>query len=133
VQIADVDGIGAAHARSLVAADVHTDLDLVSAGATRAGRERLASRAGIAEALLLLWVNRLDLASLPGVGRSYASLLEAAGVDCCAELARRDAQHLAATMTDLVAARATVRRAPEPDEIARWIDEAKAHAAAVEQ
>lgn len=133
MQIADVEGIGAAHATRLVAAQIHTDIDLLTAGATRAGRTRLASRTGIPEVRLRTWVNRIDLAGLEGVGPGYASLLEAAGVDCCAELARRDAEHLAATMADLVATRATVRHAPEAAQIAQWIEEARQRAAAVEQ
>ena len=133
VQIADVEGIGAAHASRLAAAEIHTDADLLAAGATRNGRNVIATRTGIRESLLRSWVNHIDLAVLEGVGPGYASLLEAAGVDCCAELARRDAEHLANTMTDLVATRATVRRAPDRTEIARWIELARERAAAVEQ
>ena len=133
MQIADVEGIGAAHATRLVAAEIHTDSDLLTAGATRAGRTRIASRTGIPEVRLRTWVNRIDIAGLHGVGAGYANLLEAAGVDCCAELARRDAEHLAATMTDLVATRSTMRRAPEAAEIAQWIEQARERAAAVEQ
>jgi len=133
VQIADVEGIGAAHASRLAAANIHTDADLLAAGATRDGRARLASSTGIRESVLRTWVNRIDLALLDGVGPGYASLLEAAGVDCCADLARRDAEHLAATMSDLVAARATMRHAPERAQIARWIELARERATAVEQ
>jgi predicted flap endonuclease-1-like 5' DNA nuclease len=133
VQVADVEGIGAAHATALTAAEIHTDVDLLTQGASRAGRKGLASRTGIRESLLRTWVNRIDLAGLEGVGLGHASLLEAAGVDCCAELARRNAADLAATMRDLVATRATVRHAPGVDEIARWIDQARLRADAVEQ
>lgn len=133
MQIADVEGIGPAHASRLAAANIHTDADLLSAGATRDGRDRLASHTGIREPLLRTWVNHMDLAGLEGVGFGYASILEAAGVDCCAELARRDAEHLAATMSDLVATRATVRHAPDRAEIARWIELARERATAVEQ
>ncbi len=133
MQIADVEGIGAAHASRLAAADIATDSDLLRAGATRADRLGLASRTGIGELVLRGWVNHIDLAQLEGVGPGYASLLLAAGVDCCAELARRDAEHLTATMIDLVATRATMRRAPDRSEIARWIEMAGERAAAVEQ
>ena len=133
MQIADVEGIGAAHASRLAAANIHTDADLLAAGATRNGRAHLASLTAIREPILRIWVNHIDLALLEGVGPNYATLLEAAGVDCCAELARRDAEHLAATMSDLVATRATMRHAPDRAEIARWIDLAKERAAAVEQ
>jgi predicted flap endonuclease-1-like 5' DNA nuclease len=133
VEIADVNGIGAARARVLVVAGVRTDLDLLAIGATRAGRESLASTTRIREPLLRAWVNSIDLARLEGVGSTYASLLEAAGVDCCAELARRDARALAETMADLVATRATVRRVPDESEIAGWIEQAKQEADSVEQ
>jgi predicted flap endonuclease-1-like 5' DNA nuclease len=133
VQIADVEGIGAAHASNLAAHGIHTDLDLLNAGATRAGRQDIASITGIREQQLLSWVNRVDLARLEGVGPGYASLLEAAGVDCSAELARRNAEHLAGSLSDLVATRATVRRVPEVDEVGRWIDEARDRASVVEQ
>lgn len=118
MEIADVDGIGAARAKSLVAAGVRTDLELLAAGATRRGRESLASTTRIREPLLRAWVNHIHLGRLDGVGSDYASLLEAAGVDCCAELASRDARALAETMADLVATRATVRRVPDAREIA---------------
>ena len=128
MEIAEVEGIGAAHASSLDAAGVRARLTTVFRR-----DEHLASRTGIREPLLRTWVNRIDLALLEGIGPAYASLLQAAGVDCCAELARRDADHLAATMADLVATRATVRRAPGAHEIALWIDQARARAAEVEQ
>lgn len=133
MQIADVEGIGAAHASRLAAAKIHTDDDLLKAGASRSGRAQLAARTGIGEGHLRTWVNHIDLAQLGGVGPDYARLLQAAGVDCCAELARRDAGHLAATLTDLVATRATVKRAPERAEIARWIELAGERASVVEQ
>ena len=46
---------------------------------------------------ILAWVNRADLIRIPGVGSQYSDLLEAAGVDSPAELARRNAGNLATT------------------------------------
>ena len=63
---------------------------------------------------------------LKGVGSEYADLLEAAGVDSCPELARRNAANLAITFQEVVAARPTiVRRTPSEDTIAGWIAQAK--------
>jgi predicted flap endonuclease-1-like 5' DNA nuclease len=62
---------------------------------------------------------------LDGVGSEYADLLEAAGVDSCAELARRNAANLAQTFQELDAARPnTVRRVPSQETVQGWIDQA---------
>jgi predicted flap endonuclease-1-like 5' DNA nuclease len=62
---------------------------------------------------------------LDGVGSEYADLLEAAGVDSCAELARRNAANLATTFMELDAARPnTIRRVPSEATVAGWIEQA---------
>ncbi len=63
---------------------------------------------------------------IKGVGSEYSDLLEAAGVDSPAELARRNAGNLATTFQELDAARPDmVRRVPSEKEIQGWIDESK--------
>ena len=66
-----------------------------------------------------------DRMRIRGVGSEYADLLEAAGVDSSAELARRNAKNLAETFQELDAARNTVRNIPAEAVIRGWIDEAK--------
>ena len=62
---------------------------------------------------------------VPGVGRQYSDLLEAAGVDSPAELAQRNPANLAITVQEVVAARpGIVRRIPTEAEIATWVEEA---------
>lgn len=125
-KIDEVEGIGPAFADKLVAAGVKTTDDLLSAGATAAGRDKLADATGISGKLILEWVNHVDLQRIKGVGSEYSDLLEAAGVDSPAELARRNAANLAATIAEVVAARPNiVRRAPSEAVIQGWIDEAK--------
>ena len=68
MQIADVEGIGPAHASRLAVANIHTDADLLAAGATRDGRAGLATSTGIREPILRTWVNHIDLALLEGAG-----------------------------------------------------------------
>ena len=59
---------------------------------------------------------------IPGVGSQYSDLLEAAGVDSPAELARRNAANLWTTFGEVIAARpGIVRRAPSESETAEWI------------
>jgi predicted flap endonuclease-1-like 5' DNA nuclease len=125
MKIEDVEGIGAAFAEKLTAAGVTTTEGLLDRGATDSGRSRLAADTGISERLLLEWVNHADLMRLDGVGSEYADLLEAAGVDSCAELARRNAANLAQTFQELDAARPnTVRRVPSEETIRGWIEQA---------
>jgi len=125
MRIEGVEGIGPAYGARLATAGIATTDDLLTAGATRAGREQIATSTGISHALILEWVNNVDLMRVPGVGTQYSDLLEAAGVDSPAELANRNAANLAETFQEVVAARpGTVRRIPTEPEIAAWIEAA---------
>jgi predicted flap endonuclease-1-like 5' DNA nuclease len=125
MKIEDVEGIGPAFTGKLTEAGVTTTDDLLDRGATAAGRDKLSEATGISERLLLEWVNHADLMRIDGVGSEFADLLEAAGVDSCAELARRNAANLATTFQELDAARPnTVRRVPSEATIQGWIDQA---------
>lgn len=126
MKIIEVEGIGAVAAAKLEDAGVKTTEDLLEVGGTARGREVLAAATGLSEKQLLEWVNHVDLMRLDGVGSEYADLLEAAGVDSPAELARRNAANLAITFQELVAARPNiVRRVPSEATIAGWIAQSK--------
>jgi predicted flap endonuclease-1-like 5' DNA nuclease len=126
MRIDEVEGIGPVYSEKLAAAGVATTDDLLSAGATTYARGKLAEATGISGALILEWVNHVDLMRIPGVGSEYSDLLEMAGVDSPAELAQRNAANLAQTFQEAVAARpGTVRRIPSEETIAGWIAEAK--------
>jgi predicted flap endonuclease-1-like 5' DNA nuclease len=125
MKIEDVEGIGPAWAEKLTAAGVRTTDDLLMAGGSAGGRDRLEAATGISGKRILEWVNHVDLMRIRGVGSEYADLLEAAGVDSAAELAQRNAKNLAETFQELDAARNTVRNIPAEAVIQGWIDEAK--------
>jgi predicted flap endonuclease-1-like 5' DNA nuclease len=126
MKIEEVEGIGATFAQKLSAAGVGTTDALLEQGATAAGRGKLSEATGISDSMLLKWVNHADLMRLDGVGSEYSDLLEAAGVDSCAELAQRNAANLATTFQELDAARPnTVRRVPSEATITGWIAQAK--------
>jgi predicted flap endonuclease-1-like 5' DNA nuclease len=126
MKIQDVEGIGPVFADRLKAAGVDTTDELLHRGGTSAGRANLAVASGITEKQLLEWVNHADLMRLNGVGSEYADLLEAAGVDSCAELAQRNAANLAQTFLELDAARPNwIRQIPSEATVAGWIAEAK--------
>ncbi|HLO34627.1 MAG TPA: DUF4332 domain-containing protein [Candidatus Deferrimicrobium sp.] len=125
MKIEEVEGIGPTFAQKLAAAGVPTTDALLDRGATANGRGKLSEATGISEKLILEWVNHADLMRINGVGSEYADLLEAAGVDSCAELARRNAANLAITFQELDAARPNwIRQIPGEKTIAGWIEQA---------
>ena len=132
MKIQDVEGIGPVFAQKLQAAGVNTTDDLLARGGSKVGRASLASASGLTETQLLEWVNHADLMRINGVGSEYADLLEAAGVDSCAELAQRNAANLAVTFQELDAARPNwIRQIPSEATVAAWIAEAKTMEAVV--
>jgi uncharacterized membrane protein/predicted flap endonuclease-1-like 5' DNA nuclease len=125
MRIDEVEGIGAVYAEKLALVGVKTTDDLLAAGATPAGREKIADESGISEKLVHDWVRKVDLMRIPGVGPQYSDLLDAAGVASPAELALRNPTNLGITFQEIVAARPTiVRRVPSESVIAGWIEEA---------
>jgi len=126
MKIEEVEGIGPVFGEKLRAAGVESVDDLLAKGASRGGRAALVEATGIDDGKILEWVNHADLMRIKGVGSQYADLLEAAGVDSPAELARRNAANLADAFQSVVAERpGIVRRIPTEAEVADWIAEAK--------
>ncbi|HYN48104.1 MAG TPA: DUF4332 domain-containing protein [Candidatus Nanopelagicales bacterium] len=125
MKIEDLEGVGPVFGARLRAAGVETTDDLLEKAGPAAGRRALAAAADVRPDLLLRWTNHADLYRISGVGSEYADLLEASGVDSCAELAQRNAASLATTMAEANAARALVRRLPTEEVVAGWIDQAK--------
>jgi len=124
-KIIDVEGIGTKYADKLIKVGVSTTEALLKAGATPKGRTELAEKAGIGDALILKWVNHVDLYRIKGVGSEYSELLEAAGVDTIPELAQRKAANLAQKIVAVNLERKLVRKLPVESQIANWIEQAK--------
>jgi predicted flap endonuclease-1-like 5' DNA nuclease len=132
MKIDEIEGIGPVYAAKLGEAGVTTTDDLLQQGGSAAGRERLAEASGVSAGQILKWVNHVDLMRLDGVGSEYSELLEAAGVDSCAELARRNPANLAQTFLELDAARPNwIRRVPGESTVAGWVEQAKSFAKVV--
>jgi predicted flap endonuclease-1-like 5' DNA nuclease len=132
MKIEDVEGIGPVFHDKLHAADIQTTEDLLREGATPAGRNRLAEASGISTTMLLEWINHADLMQISGVGSEYADLLEDAGVDTVAELARRNGANLWAAMRDYNTEKESVRRTPSEAAVADWIAQAKTMGRSIE-
>ena len=125
VNIIDVEGIGPVYAGQLEAVGVKSTDELLARGATPKGREELETATKIGHALILKWVNRVDLYRIKGVGSEYSDLLEIAGVDTVPELAQRNAVNLTETLAEANAARNLVRKLPTVEQVTDWVDQAK--------
>jgi len=125
VNIVDVEGIGPKYAEQLESVGVKTTDALLDRGATPTGCEEFEAATGIGHALILKWVNRVDLYRIKGVGSEYSDLLETAGVDSPPELAHRNPANLVETLAEANAARNLVRRLPTLAEVTDWIEQAK--------
>lgn len=124
-KIVDVEGIGTKYAEKLIQAGVNTTDALLKAGATPKGRKDLAEKTGIGDALILKWVNHVDLYRIKGVGSEYSELLEAAGVDTIPELAQRNSTNLIQKIVAVNKEKKLVRKLPVESQIAHWIEQAK--------
>lgn len=124
-KIQAIEGIGPHYAQILINAGIRTTRALLEAGAAPGGRQQLAEKTGINEAMILKWVNMCDLFRIKGVGSQYAELLEAAGVDTVKELRNRNHENLAATMQEVNSAKQLVRQVPAANRVADWIDQAR--------
>ena len=124
-KLIDIEGVGPAYAAKLQKAGVRSTESLLARGGTPAGRKEIAAKSGVSDALILEWVNHVDLFRIKGIGQEYADLLEAAGVDTVPELAQRNPEQLHAKLLTANAAKKLVRRPPGFSQVRNWIQQAK--------
>ena len=124
-KIIEVEGIGKVYAQKLIGAGIATTEALLEMGATPKGRKEIAEKTGVGEALILKWVNHVDLFRIKGVASEYSDLLEAGGVDTVPELAQRKAENLYKKLVEVNAAKKLVRKMPVQSQVADWIEQAK--------
>ncbi len=123
--IEQISGIGPVYGEKLRSMGIQTTEALLRAGATPEGRQELAGKIGVSADTILKWVNRADLMRIVGIGEQYSDLLEAAGVDTVLELARRNPENLHQKLAEINAEKRLVRRLPNQDMVANWIEQAK--------
>lgn len=85
--IEEIEGIGPALGAKLRAAGIVSTNKLLAGTKTKSQRQKIADAAGIPEKQILKFANMADLFRVQGVGKGFAELLEAAGVDSVPELA----------------------------------------------
>ncbi len=125
-KLIEIKGIGAEYSGRL--SDLRgmmTVEELLETGASKKGREELAEQTGIAESLILRWVNMADLFRINGVAEDFSDLLEAAGVDTVKELRNRVPENLHAKLVEVNEEKSIAGRTPRLDEVESWIAQAK--------
>lgn len=125
-RISEIEGIGAAYAAKLKKAGITTVSGLLEKGKTAKGRKDLTQSSGIDTKILLSWVNMSDLFRVGGIGKQYAELLKAAGVDTVKELRNRNPQNLHIKLKETNGSgRRLVRAMPGVKIVEAWVNAAK--------
>jgi predicted flap endonuclease-1-like 5' DNA nuclease len=123
--ISAIDGIEAEEAEALKGVGLRTTAKLLEAARTAKGRRLLADKTRIDEKRILCWANAADRMRIKGMGREYACLLHAVGVDTVKELKYRNPANLAKAMAELNAKRKLVRFLPSEKLVVRWVEHAR--------
>jgi len=122
-----VEGIGKSYQKQLQKTGISTTEALLKEGSTGKGRNRNTKESGISVKLILEWVNHADLCRIKGVGKEYADLLEASGVDTVVELGKRVPENLLSKMDEVNSKgkRKLVRQHPGINQVKKWVRQAK--------
>ncbi len=124
-KITEIEGIGPVYQEKLAAAGVKTVEGLLEAGASKAGRKKIADESGLDESKILVWVNMADLFRINGVASQFAELLKAAGVDTVKELRNRNAENLHAKLVEVQEEKKITRSVPALSQVEDFIEQAK--------
>ena len=123
--IMDIEGIDLVYTKKLSNVGIKTTKALLKKGATPMDRKEIEKATGNRHKLILEWVNLADLFRIKGMAEEYSDLLEEAGVDTVAELARRRADNLYERILEVNQAKKLLRRPPSLSMITDWISQAK--------
>jgi Domain of unknown function (DUF4332) len=123
--VGDLEGCDEVVAAQLKAMRIRTTDKLLQAAKDVKGRRTIAAKIGVEESRVLAWANMADRMRIKGMGKEYAVLLRAVGVDTVKELKYRNPAKLARKMAEANAKRKLVRVLPSEKAITRWIESAK--------
>ncbi len=124
-KIDEIEGIGPVNREKLVAAGIETCGDLLAKCGSKKGRTETAAATGISESNLLNWANMADMMRVSGVGKQFAEILKASGVDTVKELRTRNAANLTVAMKKINDEKKLAKASPSEDQINKWIEQAK--------
>ncbi len=123
--IDSINGMTHTEATKLRRARVRTTVTFLQIASTRSGRALLTKETGITSPKLLHWAKRAELMKINNLGRDYADLLEAVGVESVADLKRRNPESLHEMMHNANKGKKIVDRMPSLKRVTNWIDDSK--------
>ena len=123
--IAAIDDLDSDEAATRKSVGLRTTEKLLEAAKSPKGRRELAAMTELDEKRLLHFANLADKLRIKGMGKEYAGLLCAVGVDTVKELKYRNPQKLVKSMADANKKRKLVRFLPTVGLVTRWIEHAK--------
>ena len=123
--IDSINGMTHTEATKLRRARVRTTVTFLQIASTRSGRALLTKETGITSPKLLHWAKRAELMKIKNLGRDYADLLEAVGVESVADLKRRNPESLHEMMHNANQAKKIVDRMPSLKRVTNWINDSK--------
>ena len=123
--IDSINGMTHTEATKLRRARVRTTVTFLQIASTRSGRALLTKETGITSPKLLHWAKRAELMKIKNLGKDYADLLEAVGVESIADLKRRNPESLHEMMNNTNQAKKIVDRMPSLKRVTNWIDDSK--------
>ncbi|MGD9147433.1 MAG: DUF4332 domain-containing protein [Anaerolineae bacterium] len=121
----DFRGVDAEHAARLEATGIRNVQQMIEAGRTQAGRQKLADETGIPLAAIVELVKLSDLAHIPGIKGIRARLYHDAGVDTVEKMAGWDPEELRAMLLEFVERTGFEGIAPLPAEATFSVARAK--------
>ncbi|MDH3591445.1 MAG: DUF4332 domain-containing protein [Planctomycetota bacterium] len=124
-KIEEIEGIGPSYGEKLASAGITDTDDFLKLCCDKKGRASVSETTGIGESQLLKWANMADLMRIKGVARQYSELLEAAGVDTVKELRTRNAENLAAKMSEVNKVKNLANATPSEKTVTDWVEQAK--------
>jgi len=124
LKIEEIEGIGPVLGEKFQAAGVKDTDGLLEEGCNPKGRKALADATGLSESRILTFVNMADLFRIKGVAGEYAELLVSSGVDTVKELKTRNAENLAAKLSEVNEEKKLTRKVPSQTTVEGWIAQA---------
>ncbi len=119
-----LEGMSASFTTQLDQLGVRTTEDLLRFGANPEDRAALSERSGVSPYLILRWCHQADLMRVSGVGRQFAELLEASGVNTARRLAEQNPRYLAVRLKAVNQETNLSRNVPAESMVGRWIERA---------
>ena len=123
--ITAIEDVDADDAKTLKSVGIRTTEKLLEAAKSPKGRKFLAAKTELDEKKLLRWANISDKLRIKGMGREYAALLCAVGVETVRELRYRNPARLAKAMAEANKKRKLVRFLPSEKLVTRWVEHAR--------